>query len=150
MDIIVCIVHFRIGLIMKPSQRHQTLNGWKEQLHALRGAYSENTIRAYRADFADFEEWCLAASAVSLPALPETLATYVEAMALVKTPATVARRLAGIGRVHRLLGHANPGASDVVALALRRIFRSKGRRQKQAAGLSAILRDKLRGLRNHA
>lgn len=131
---------------------------WQERLRLLEGAYSENTIRAYRADFSDFEKWCDESGAPSLPASPETIAAYIEALAPIKTPATISRRMAGIGRVHRLLGHANPAASDVVALALRRMVRSKGRRQKQAAGLCGDLRDRLiavcsddlRGLRDQA
>jgi integrase/recombinase XerD len=131
---------------------------WNHHLTRLEGAYSENTIRAYRADFADFEEWCGRAGADSLPASPETVAAYIEALAPVKTPATIGRRMAGIGRVHRLLGHANPTATDLVTLALRRVVRSKGRRQKQAAGLCSNLRDRLiaacsddlRGLRDQA
>ena len=132
--------------------------GWEERLLSLAGAYAENTIRAYRSDFADFETWCSSAELESLPALPETVATYVEAMATMKTPATINRRIAGIGRVHRLLGHANPAASDLVAVALRRVTRAEGRRQKQAAGLSgklcdrlvAVCRDDLLGLRDQA
>jgi len=31
---------------------------WMLRLADLAGAYSENTIRAYRADFHQFEEWC--------------------------------------------------------------------------------------------
>lgn len=116
---------------------------WIEGLTELKGAYSENTIRAYKADFADFEGWCEKFGSVSLPATPDTVATYVGALASTRTPATIGRRMAGIGRVYRLHGYTNPTKSDVVALALRRIVRAKGRRQKQAAGLSAGLRDRL-------
>jgi integrase/recombinase XerD len=131
---------------------------WQDRLAQLAGAYSENTIRAYRADFSDFEDWCRKSDIASLPAPPETVAAYIEALAPTKTPATIGRRMSGIGRVHRLLGHANPAATDLVALALRRVVRSKGRRQKQAAGLCGNLRDRLiaacsddlRGLRDQA
>jgi site-specific recombinase XerD len=136
----------------------QSTNDWNARLGLLRGAYAENTIRGYRADFADFDKWCDATGIESLPASPDTVATYLEQVAVLKTPSTVSRRMAAIGRIHRLLGHPNPAASDVVSLAVRRIVRSKGRRQKQAAGLSARLRDKLilacgddlRGLRDQA
>lgn len=131
---------------------------WLVALGDLEGAYAENTIRAYRTDFALFEQWCQATGAEALPASPETLANYVEALAPAKTQATIRRHVAGIGRVHRLLGHVNPAASETVALAVRRMLRAKGRRQKQAAGLSSILRDQLiaacgdtlRGLRDRA
>jgi integrase len=116
---------------------------WRDQLLRLKGAYSENTVRAYRADMSAFVEWCDTEGRDAIPAPPETIAAYVEAIASTKATATITRRMAGIGRVHRLLGHVNPVASDIVALAVRRIVRRKGKRQKQAAGLSAGLRDRL-------
>ena len=131
---------------------------WMNALAQLKGAYAENTIRAYRGDFADFGGWCDEQGVTALPTEAETLVAYVEARAATHTPATISRRLAGIGRVHRLLGYDNPTRVDAVALALKRIVRGKGRRQRQAAGLSATLRDRLlsacgsdlRGLRDQA
>jgi integrase len=79
-------------------------------------------------------------------------------MADKKSPASIQRAVAGIGRVHRLMEHPNPASADAVSLALRRMLRAHGRRQKQAAGLDAVLRDRLlavcssdlRGLRDRA
>jgi site-specific recombinase XerD len=140
---------------MDPSKLDQ---GWVNRIEALRGAYSENTIRAYRTDFRQFEEWCVERGVASLPASPELVADYVVTLSTERTPATIGRRIAGIARVHRLFGHPNPGSADVVVLALRRMHRTRGRRQAQAAGLSADLKAKLlaaadsdlRGLRNKA
>ena len=132
---------------------------WKVKLSDLVGAYSENTIRAYSADFITFQVWCAKAVQTALPASPETIALYVEGLARGgSAPATIQRAVVGIGRIHRLTGHENPTSSDAVALALKRMLRARGRRQKQAAGLTALLRDRLlaacsddlRGLRDRA
>lgn len=132
------------------------VKAFEEALQQLRGAYSENTIRGYRSDFRLFEDWCLTANASPLPATAETVVCFIEAMVDEKLPATIRRRLAGISRVHRLLGHPSPVSDQSVKLALRRLLRSKGTRQKQVLGLTATLKERLvavcprdlRGLRN--
>ena len=78
------------------------MSGWIHSLEALRGAYSENTIRAYRNDFEFFEAWCSAAGYIALPALPETIALYVEEVADRKAPASIRRSVAAIARIERL------------------------------------------------
>ena len=131
---------------------------WEDRLASLAGAYSENTIRAYRADFRFFEAWCAGKGFEPLPSQSKNIALYVEEMAGLKAPASIQRAVTGIARIHRLLGHPNPAASEAVALALRRMLRAHGRRQAQAVGLNANLRDRLlaacgddlRGLRDRA
>ena len=131
---------------------------WRIALARLDGAYSEHTLRGYRSDFARFEAWCEAVGQVPLPASPETVAAFVAHEAPAYLPTTLKRRLAGIRKLHRLLRLPNPVADEEVLLALRRALRSKPRRQKQARGLTADLRDKLLaacpdtplGLRNRA
>jgi site-specific recombinase XerD len=121
-----------------------SMTDWKSALKKWDGAYAANTIRAYRADFVKFQVWCDQDGHASLPATPETLALYVETLANERTaPATIQRAVVGIGRIHRLIAAANPAPSDVVSLALKRMSRARGRRQKQAAGLTAGLRDRL-------
>ena len=65
---------------------------WDARLQDLRGAYSKNTIRAYREDFGAFENWCRVAHKVFLPASPETVAAYAEVLAIDLTPATIGRK----------------------------------------------------------
>ncbi|MGE5303532.1 MAG: site-specific integrase [Alphaproteobacteria bacterium] len=50
---------------------------WRAALARLEGAYSENTLRAYRADFAAFEDWCRKERKRALPASPETVAGFI-------------------------------------------------------------------------
>ena len=124
-----------------------------------RGAHSANTLRAIKADTTAFAAWCSSAGLVSLPANPDTLARFVDAMAADKAPATVRRYVASIAHMHRAAGiPANPAASSAVKLALKRMHRAKGRAQQQAAplnwdGVRAILKTApitTRGLRNRA
>ena len=118
-------------------------NEWHEKLASLRGAYSENTIRAYSTGFRRFAEWCALVDQAPLPATSDTVAAFVEAMSMEWAPATIENRLASIARVHRMLGHVSPTDTETVKLAFRRITRVKGTRQKQAAGLSADLKERL-------
>jgi site-specific recombinase XerD len=116
---------------------------WSLAIDRLDGAYADSTLRAYRADFASFSDWCLATARESLPASPETVAAFIAHDAVKSSPATLRRRLAGIRKVHRLLRLESPVDDEDVAIAMRRALRTKPRRQKQALGLTRALRDQL-------
>lgn len=119
----------------------------REELHRsllrLEGAYAANTLRAYRAGFTAFLSWCDATALSALPAAPGTVAQFVLADAATAKPATVRRRIAAIGRLHRLNGLADPTKSEEALLAMKRMHRQKGRRQQQALGMTAALCDQL-------
>jgi site-specific recombinase XerD len=110
---------------------------------AARGAYAGNTTRAYRADTAIFSAWCQANDRSALPAAAETVGAFIDAMAEIRKPATVRRYVSSVSKLHRAAALRNPAEGDVVRLALRRMHRSKGRRQDQALGLTAPLRGRL-------
>jgi site-specific recombinase XerD len=112
-------------------------------LKRLEGAYAESTLRAYRSDFQVFIAWCSTAKLNALPATPETIATFVFADAATAQSATVRRRLAAIGRIHRLNRLSDPTKNEDVLLAMRRMHRQKGRRQKQALGLTINLMEQM-------
>ena len=116
---------------------------WQSAIDRLTGAYADSTLRAYRSDFAAFDQWCAATSHEALPADPETVAAFIAYDATKSSPATLRRRLAGIRKVHRLLRLGNPVDDEDVAIAMRRALRTKPRRQKQALGLTRTLRDQL-------
>ena len=116
---------------------------WRQAIDRLEGAYAESTLRAYRADFACFSDWCLVTAQNALPASPDTVAAFIANDATKSSPATLRRRLAGIRKVHRLLRLENPVVDEDVAIAMRRALRTKPRRQKQALGLTRVLRDRL-------
>jgi site-specific recombinase XerD len=92
-----------------------------------RDARSANTIRAYRADWADFTAWCETAGLLALPALPDTIVWYLTARALggLKV-ATLQRRISAISQVHQLAGHDSPTHSAAVRLVWSGIRRAKG------------------------
>ncbi len=72
---------------------------WRGGIARLEGAYSENTLRSYRADFAAFEAWCRASRLRPLPASPQAVAAFITAVAPKFSPSTLRRRLGGIRKV---------------------------------------------------
>jgi len=107
------------------------------------GAFSDNTQRALRSDLAIYAAWCAERDLRALPAAPETVAAFVDAMGELKAPATVRRYVTSIDIAHRIVGCANAAKSEAVRLALKRMHRRKGRRQDQAKGLTWPLRNRL-------
>jgi integrase len=101
------------------------------------GAFSKNTIRAWRADWEIFAESCRTYRVEPLPAAPKTVRAFVfECLGKGKKPATVRRYVSTIGRAHRVSGVLDPTASEEVKLALKEMGRNVPARQKQARGLT--------------
>ncbi|MCJ2032133.1 tyrosine-type recombinase/integrase [Methylobacterium sp. J-043] len=103
---------------------------------AARGAFADNTVRAFAADSRIFAAWCREAGRAMLPATPDTVAAFVDAQAELKSRATVERYRSSIAALHRAAGLQNPCADEIVRLAVKRMNRAKGRRQKQAEPLN--------------
>lgn len=129
-----------------------------QHAQAAKGAYAPNTERALRADVAVFTGWCVAAGLVSLPAAPDTVAAFVDAMGEQKAPATIRRYVSSVATFHHATRLPNPCQDNIVRLALKRLHRARGRAQAQAAPLTHDLIDRMiaaagsgtRGLRNCA
>lgn len=130
----------------------------EEHARHARGAYAANTERALRADIVAFSAWCTGAGLAHLPAAPDTVVAFVDAMADAKTPATIRRYVSSIATLHRAARLPNPAEAQEVKLALKRLHRAKGRAQAQAAPLNRGLVERLltlpapgpRGLRDRA
>ena len=83
---------------------------------------SENTKRAYRADWSHFRQWCDTHSVDPLPAQPATVASYISALASGDgTPdgepfaaSTIQRRLTSIRVLHRAQECDDPTDSELV------------------------------------
>lgn len=141
-----------------PSPVAKAESDWRAALDRLAGAYSENTLRGYRADFTAFEDWCGCSGRVALPASIEGLVAFVEFEAARSAPATLKRRLAAIRKIHRIFRFPDPVSDEEVAIALRRAKRHKPCRPKQAAPVNDALRQiligacplTLKGLRDRA
>jgi site-specific recombinase XerD len=107
------------------------------------GAFSENTLRAYRSDFQQYESWCSTKNQQSLPATPALIAEYVDFMATENKSATIRRRINSLGTIFRLSKHPDPTKEPEVVLALKRMHRKIGRHQEQAAPLTRDILDQL-------
>ncbi|MGO4480397.1 MULTISPECIES: site-specific integrase [Rhizobium] len=99
-----------------------------------RAALSENTMRAYRSDWEDFQCWTAARGKSSLPAFPATVANYASSLASAgKKVPTIARKLAAIRFFHRGAGEDNPTDNAGVAAILKGIRRTVGTAPTQKA-----------------
>ncbi len=142
----------------QPTSEHAIALALARHAEAARGAYAPNTERALRADTAVFTGWCAAAGLGSLPATPDTVAAFIDAMGAAKAPATIRRYVASVAAMHRAARLPNPCAEDAVRLALKRLHRARGRAQAQAAPLTRDRVDRMleaagdgpRALRNRA
>ncbi|AWV19811.1 integrase (plasmid) [Methylobacterium sp. XJLW] len=108
----------------------------EQHARAARGAFADNTVRALAADSRVFAAWCREAGRAMLPATPDTVAAFIDVQAEIKSRATVERYRSSIAALHRAAGLPNPCADEIVRLALKRMNRVKGRRQKQAEPLN--------------
>lgn len=119
------------------------LKDWRAELNRLEGAYADGTLRAYQADIQSYENWCEKYSVRLFPAKPKQIAEFVAHEAQRCSAATIKRRLAAIGKIHRLMRLQDPVNDEHVKLALRRELRKKTTRPKQALGMTRDIRDKL-------
>jgi integrase len=110
------------------------------QLHGPRGVHpvrryldacwAESTKRAYAADVRDFRAW-----GGQVPASAECLARYLAERATRLAPATLARRLAGIGAAHTVAGFRDPTKDPLLGMVLKGIRRRHGVAQRRALPL---------------
>lgn len=99
----------------------------------VRGAKSENTRRAYRADMWDFEFWARQNGVAALPAAPEIVGLYLAARATSLRPASLARRLVAIVVAHRLAGHTLDTRAPAIRETMAGIRRTHGTAQSGKA-----------------
>jgi len=120
-----------------------SVHDWRAALARLDGAYSDNTIRTYRADVAAYDAWCEVMGIEPFPASPEMIADFIAFRAPRDAASTLRRRLYGIRKIHRLLKMPSLVDDEDVAIALRRALRQKRSRVKQALGLKRELLERL-------
>ena len=107
------------------------------------GAFAKNTIRAYRSDFAQYQNWCLQNNLDPIPANAESMATYVDYLSENNKSATIRRRINSLGTVLKLSKNHDPTKQPEVILALKRMHRKIGRAQEQATPLTKSLLNQL-------
>jgi len=121
-----------------------TLDELGDQARAfLDAARSENTHRAYRADWAHFTAWCADRALAPLPAAPDTLALYLTAQAGVLKASTLQRRLVAIAQAHRAVHQPTPTEDAGVRSVWRGIRRRVGTAQ---VGKAALLVDDVKAM----
>ena len=59
------------------------------------------TLRAYKADWTHFANWCAAHGFIPVPAAPATVGAYLASLAGSHAPTTIRRRLSALGKMHR-------------------------------------------------
>lgn len=125
---------------------------------------ADNTRTAYDRDMNHLRQFCSEAGLQALPAEPATVALYVEyCRKLCKAgsmrPATVARRLAGIGHAHKSSGYENPARHKSVRVQLQNLKRDFGTVVSQPGAIlandvrsmiDATPGDTLQGIRDRA
>ena len=113
-----------------PHQMQQLVN---EAHGYLAQAKADNTRRAYKADWNDFEAWCRERGLSALPAAPETLAVYLTALARTRKTGTLRRRLSAISQAHRAAAQDSPTSHESVRALWAGIRRAKGLAQQGKA-----------------
>jgi site-specific recombinase XerD len=114
-----------------------------EYSHAARGALAEATARALRSDIRLFSDWCAEQGRVALPAEVDTVVAFIDAMAETRKAASVRRYVSSIATMHKVAGLADPTKAEASRLALRRMARAVGTRQKQAAPIGQREADRI-------
>jgi site-specific recombinase XerD len=133
-------------------------NRLAQTIEKIDGAYAPTTIRAYKADFAKFIDFCDSRDESALPALPITIANYIAQLSTLYSSAFIRRIVVSISSVHRLNYCADPTKDPEVNLAIRRMHRQIGRHHNQAQAINKDLlnkmlkatEDNLRGIRDRA
>lgn len=148
-----------LGLFAPPSPEAAGLAALVDQAaDFLRQARAENTRRAYAADWKHFERWCGKSQSPACPAVPQTVALYLTALAATHKVATLTRRLSAISQAHRTAGFPSPTEDAGVRRLMAGIRRSRGtaaiaKRPLLVPDLQALLAalpDNLLGLRDRS
>jgi site-specific recombinase XerD len=113
----------------------------REHAHAARGAYATQTVRRLKSNALVYSAWCSGRGVSHLPATAQTVADFVDDQARTKRPGSVRCLVSTIAHMHRAASLPDPTKEEVAKLALRRMHRDKGRRQKQAHGITYDLRN---------
>ena len=102
-----------------------------ETILNLKNSKSNNTIRAYKSDFSDFELFCAKNGFKSLPSEPKIVSLYLTHLSTKDNKiSTLKRRLVSIGVIHKLKGHYLDTKHPSIIENLMGIKRRKGSSQK--------------------
>ena len=103
----------------------------EETLLNLQSSKANNTVRAYKSDFKDFELFCAKNGFKSLPSEPKLVSLYLTYLSTKEVKmSTLKRRLVSIGVIHRLKGHYLDTKHPSIIENIMGIKRRKGSIQK--------------------
>ncbi len=78
----------------------------EETLKNLKSSKADNTVKAYKSDFKDFELFCIKNGFKTLPSEPRIVSLYLTYLSTKKVKiSTLKRRLVSIGVIHKLKGY---------------------------------------------
>ena len=103
----------------------------EETLLNLKNSKANNTFRAYKSDFRDFEIFCVQNGFKSLPSDPKIVSLYLTHLSTKDLKmSTLKRRLVSIGVIHRLKGHYLDNKHPSIIENVMGIKRRKGSNQE--------------------
>jgi len=103
----------------------------EETLLNLQNSKANNTVRAYKSDFNDFELFCVQNGFKSLPSEPKIVSLYLTHLSTKDIKmSTLKRRLVSIGVIHKLKGHYLDTKHPSIIENIMGIKRRKGSSQK--------------------
>ena len=103
----------------------------EETLLNLQSSKANNTVRAYKSDFNDFELFCVQNGFKSLPSEPKIVSLYLTHLSTKDVKmSTLKRRLVSIGVIHKLKGHYLDTKHPLIIENIMGIKRRKGSIQK--------------------
>ena len=103
----------------------------EETLLNLKSSKANNTVRAYKSDFNDFDLFCTQNGFQSLPSEPKIVSLYLTHLSTKNIKmSTLKRRLVSIGVIHKLKGHYLDTKHPSIIENLMGIKRRKGSIQK--------------------
>ena len=118
----------------------------EETLLNLKSSKANNTIRAYKSDFNDFELFCIKNGFKSLPTEPKIISLYITYLSTKDAKmSTLKRRVVSIGVIHKMKGHYLDTKHPAIIENIMGIKRRKGSIQK---GKKPILINNLKKIIN--
>ncbi len=103
----------------------------EETLLNLKSSKANNTIKAYKSDFNDFDLFCVKNGFKSLPSEPKVISLYLTHLSTKNVKmSTLKRRLVSLGVIHKLKGHYLDTKHPSIVENIMGIKRRKGSIQK--------------------
>ena len=101
-----------------------------------RKATAPATLRAYKADWTHFSQWCADHGFIPVPAAPATVGAYLASLADSHAPSTIRRRLSALGKMHRFNDLPWNPAHRAIQGPLQGVLRTRGRPVRKATALT--------------